>query len=452
MLGVEGADRFRLNQRSAWHAGLWVTASQPAISGSHASSQQFVLWGLAVLRDALPEGLPPGGSNLRFDIAASGVPYAHIGGSSVAVAENDPGLFQWLVARLQTRGTVLHAQPRGDDASSEVLAAALVTAYDFAAGDVELVTCAIEPRPVLRLTFLRDTAGGAPPLRQAYVWNDGEELDDSLVRALRLDDLAPLAEPPAALDAQRVRRWIDTSLVRERRTYEPHELGEFVVATLIWCRYATGKIAFHAGEAAAEVAFSGWARPWADGDELPPPYVCPLTGVASRQLGVTTDGRIAPREMLGECQESHRIVLLSELDRCSESRQQVLRELLAPCMATGKLVQKRLLQTCSQCNQPTAASAMHGGRCSACRKLNPVHSDDPRMARVLGEYPKLDRWRRWWLSETESTYLLVTRSLVRQVLLVVHKESLSILYAAVAGRIWSPWQEMTQLQRDDLLG
>ena len=231
--------------------------------------------------------------------------------------------------------------------------------------------CAIEPRPILRLTFLRDAAGGAAPLRHAYVWNDGQELDDSLVRSLRLDDLAPLAEPPTALDSQRVRRWIDTSLVRERRAYEPHELGEFVVATLVWCRHAVGKIAFHAGEEIAEVAFSGWARPWAAGDELPPPYVCPLTGVASRQLGLTSDGRIAPREAIGQCDATQRRVLLAELDRCSESRKRVLRELLAPCMATGKLVQKSLLQTCSQCNQPIAPSAMHGGRCSACRNLRP---------------------------------------------------------------------------------
>ena len=81
-----------------------------------------------------------------------------------------------------------------------------------------------------------------------------------------------------------------------------------------------------------------------------------------------------------------------------------------------------------------------------------VRSDDPRMARVLGEYPKLDRWSRWQLAEAESTYVLSTHSWVRQILLVVHKETLAVLYAAVAGRIYSPWQEMSQLQRDDLLG
>jgi hypothetical protein len=388
-------------------------------------------------------------ATLRFDIAA-GVPYAHLSGSRVAVAPGDPGLLHWVVGQLQSQGAVLHAELRDDDVSSEVLAAAVISAYEMSDGDVELASCEFESRPILRLTFLRD--GSASPLRHAYLWHDGEELDDSLVRGLHLDDLVPLADPPAQLEAQRVRRWIDTSLLRERRILDADELGELVVATLIWCRYVSGKIAIHAGESAVEIAFSGWARLLAVGDELPPPYVCPLTGASSRQLGATSDGRIAPREMIGQCEETHRRVLLGELGRCGETHKLVVRESLAPCMATGQITLKSLLQSCSQCNQPVAPRAMQSGRCSACRSLAPVRSDDPRMARVLDEYPKLDRWSRWRLAETESTYVLTTHNWVRQVLLVVHKETLSVLYAAVAGRIYSPWQEMSQLQRDDLLG
>ena len=43
---------------------------------------------------------------------------------------------------------------------------------------------------------------------------------------------------------------------------------------------------------------------------------------------------------------------------------------------------------------------LEGDRCPACRHLVPTTKDDPRMARILDAFPKLDRWRNWKVAET----------------------------------------------------
>jgi hypothetical protein len=400
-----------------------------------------MLWGVATLRHAP-----------RFDAPAPGPPAGHAWDKPRWPSPMDAGSFRQIVGELQARGAWHHAVPRRDAACAASIADVILRAYDFADGKVKLEPLALEDRPVLRLTFVSGEAESDADLRHSFHWHDGEELDDALVSQLGLDDLAPWAGEPPRDEPQRVRRWIDACLVRQRRQYDSGQCSELVAATIVWCKHVAGKIVFAAGDAEASVALAGWAQRLASGDEQPPPYHCPLSNVETYELGLTSDGRIVPRALSAKCGETGRVTLASELELCSATGQLALRELLDTCAVTGGRVLRRVLVPCSLCRQSVAPSAMTGDRCRTCRSLARVRSDDPRMARVLGEYPKLDRWRRWSLAEAHSTYVLSARSSVRQVLLVLHKDTLTTLYAAVAGRIWSPWQEMTQLQRDDLLG
>jgi hypothetical protein len=81
-----------------------------------------------------------------------------------------------------------------------------------------------------------------------------------------------------------------------------------------------------------------------------------------------------------------------------------------------------------------------------------VTPDDPRLARILGEYPKLDRWPHWQLAETASVYVLTARSLLRRLLLVLDKESLQATRVAEGFRLARQWPEIPPAQWDEFLG
>ena len=74
------------------------------------------------------------------------------------------------------------------------------------------------------------------------------------------------------------------------------------------------------------------------------------------------------------------------------------------------------------------------------------------MARLLGEYPGLDHWRKWKLFESSRVYILQTAGLARSLLLVFDKESLEPCRVAMAGRFSSTWADVSDLQRDEILG
>ncbi len=74
------------------------------------------------------------------------------------------------------------------------------------------------------------------------------------------------------------------------------------------------------------------------------------------------------------------------------------------------------------------------------------------MARILGELPGLDRWRRWRISETSTVYVLTASALVKRLLVVVEKETLKPLHLASGFRLTNNWNELPKLQREELLG
>jgi hypothetical protein len=84
--------------------------------------------------------------------------------------------------------------------------------------------------------------------------------------------------------------------------------------------------------------------------------------------------------------------------------------------------------------------------------MSPTTKTDPRMARILDAYPKLDRWRSWKIAETRSVEVLLGISALRRLLVVLDKQTLDILHVASGSRLSSRWATATDVQRADWVG
>jgi hypothetical protein len=73
------------------------------------------------------------------------------------------------------------------------------------------------------------------------------------------------------------------------------------------------------------------------------------------------------------------------------------------------------------------------------------------MARILGEYPQLDAWRRWFMSETAEVYVLNASGLAKRLLLVLNKDSLEVLRLAKRGAFSANWIDLDDNERAALL-
>ncbi|MCA9207816.1 MAG: hypothetical protein KDA55_05645, partial [Planctomycetales bacterium] len=123
---------------------------------------------------------------------------------------------------------------------------------------------------------------------------------------------------------------------------------------------------------------------------------------------------------------------------------------------TCPVTERRMLETamaeCGMCKQRVSESAIKHDRCVACRGLTPIRKEQARLARVLGEYPKLDRWRSWKLAETATVYILEADSLWRRLLLIVNKETLDIQHVATASRFGKTWLPLDPAEYPDQIG
>ncbi len=398
-----------------------------------------------------------GDATLRFRAYANGHEQggAAADENEVLSAEHSSKLFRWTMKHLQAAGLAVDAAPSKQPASVHELTPRLFAEFDFPDGHIHLAGCTLEDRPIVRLTTLVGNNGNQDALQHSYFWPSGEPVEEDLIDALHLQEVVPDAAPAGGPAPDTVRHWIATA---KKNIDRPG--AELIAVTIVWCKYAAGKIALrvehHAGDEESgedtAIAFEGWATLLADGTIKPPPFHCPYSGLDTYHLAATDDGRIAAAEAVGKCGETGRRMLRSELGKCAVTGQTVCSALLETCRASGERAFAQKMVECAQCDQRVSPGALKGGRCSACRSLAPIRKDDPRMARLLDFYPHLDRWSRWKLAETQAGYVLVATSWLRQLLLVVDKQSLEVAHAATAGRFFSSWQELPSGEREELLG
>ncbi|MCA9186718.1 MAG: hypothetical protein R3E01_07860 [Pirellulaceae bacterium] len=91
-------------------------------------------------------------------------------------------------------------------------------------------------------------------------------------------------------------------------------------------------------------------------------------------------------------------------------------------------------ERCVSCQQSIRAKLLKRHRCTACRRLQAVSKSDAHMARILGEFPRLDHWPRWFMAETDELYIFRAQSFLRALILVVDKVELAVLHLATGSR------------------
>lgn len=437
---------------------------QPLPLDAASQTQSFWLWVLETLQlsvrpcgDGQFEFSVPVGQRAAFDgrelirFAWGAMPKANRMAVEVLAAGSPLG--DRLLKSLKASGPLVHAAPRHQPVSVHELAPHLFAPYRVTGGTVRLSGCSLEDHPLLRYTYVvRGQEGDtAARLIHTYVSPQREPLDPALLTSLRLDDLAPCAARPPRVSVEELGAWLSYG---EQQMSLPAggDRADFLVATVIWCKRAHGKLLFELGDSFAEKPFDLWARQLVDGIAQPPPFRCSATGRQSYHVLATDDGRVTVAESIARCECSGRRVLDSELETCAVTGRRALGEFLRTCEVSGERVLAEQLVTCVQCGQEVSPHALSGGRCRACRSLQPVKPDDPRLARILGEYPKLDRWKRWRLAETTGVYVLTASSLLRRLLLVLDKESLEAAHVAEGFRLGRDWPEIPPSQWDEFLG
>ncbi|MCS7305722.1 MAG: hypothetical protein NZ602_11535 [Thermoguttaceae bacterium] len=323
---------------------------------------------------------------------------------------------------------VVHYQREQPGSVSEV-AARLFPAYQVEGGRVYLAGCRWVDRPFF--CFRKQQNG---QVEEIWINDHSEPVSPEQLQQLALREARPIPRPPqyalSPMDQA-------VSLLQEQAkaffSHNGHET-HLEIAT-VWCRFIEGKLRFSIGSATADLSFSGWMQTL-----QAPPYICPYTGRPTYHLAATDDGRILDASAVGRCEVSGRRVPVDDLVRCSWTGKRVAKELIDFCSLSGQAVLRTELCSCSICHQKVSPAALQHGICSACRGLQTVSKADPRMARLLAEYPTLDRWHHWQLAETQSVYVLRASGLWKKLLLVVDKETLELRHLATGNRLQTRWR------------
>jgi hypothetical protein len=426
------------------------------------TTRQFALWameslGLDVTRQGDLYTLTASDDRApRFEGRAS-LDFSFVDPSAAADAEHRNGrierlalgapLFDWLLEQLERRGGPVDARPRHQPESVHEITSGLFAAYSVDGGGVHLAGCSLDERPFARLTYAA-TGDARDPSAVAHVLVDsaGQLVSDSLADALGLVDLAPWEQRPPRRDALAIAALVDAGrrLATQRLGVAPSESP--LAVALAWCTFVEGRLRFEIGGATADLPFSGWARTL-----QAPPFVCPATGATGLHVAATDDGKVTLAEQIATCEISGRRMLVSELAACAATGKRVAPEFTIRCPILEQPVLADHTLTCAWCQQSVSETATTGGVCRACREMKSVGKDDPRLARILGEHPGLDAWRSWKLSETAETYIARGSGLFRQVLVVVDKASLDVLWVAQRSRLAGAWTPPPEAIRDEML-
>ena len=350
-----------------------------------------------------------------------------------------------LVASLCQQDQAISTHPAKQPESVHELTNRLFTAYTVDGGNVHLGGCAFENRPFLRLSYFRSADDEPNCFAHAYFDSEGVPVEQAQVVELGLDQLEVCHDELPKLSEADLHM-----LVKRARAACQEELPEdqpLVARTLVWCKYAIGKLMFTIGDAERELNFSGWARTL-----LPPPVRIENENIQSYHLAATDDGKIVPIEEIEVCSESGRRTVRSQMVQCSVSGKWMLSEFAQTCPVSGKPVAPKHLVECSTCHQQVSTKAMSGSTCRACRAMKSVSRDDPRMARLLGEHPGLDRCRSWKLSESASVYITTASlGLLKLILLVVDKETLEPRRIATGNRFLGGWTDLEPALAEEVL-
>lgn len=359
------------------------------------------------------------------------------------------GLGDWLLTRLRAQGQAAHVRPRNQPTAVQDISSRLFAAYRVEGGRVHLGGCQLVDFPFLRLSFAAQDHG-SPCVRHLFVAHDGTSVSDNQVEELGLLDVEPITKSPPRIEETSLNALIASGrriAAKNSTSRDPSaSIIEPLSITLIWVKHASGQLHFTVGDTTVALPFSGWAKLIEA-----QPFVAPQSGTSSYHLAATDDGRIDAFEEITTCELSGRRVLRQELVTCSVTGKRILAEFTEPCPVSGEPTHTDEFSNCSICQQRVSKSVLENKTCAACRQMVKIKKDDPRLIWILGEHTGLERWKRWQLSETQSVYIAQAESLMKRLLVVVDKETLSVNYLATASRLTSRWTPVEGVAQSELL-
>lgn len=311
----------------------------------------------------------------------------------------------------------------------------LFPAYRVEGGRVYLAGCRWEDRPFV---CFRQCRNGET--EEIWIDDHGQPVSSEQLQQLRLQDAQPITGPPLYGLGVFQRVLLQVQERAEALFGQDGQAAQVEIAA-VWCRFVEGKLRFSIDSASADLAFSGWLPTVA-----PPPFICPHTGRATFHLAATHDGRILDASAIAQCEVSGRRLPADELVQCSWTAKRAAKDLIDFCSLSRQPVLRSELRSCAICQEKVSPAVLQEGVCSACRSLQPISKADPRMARLLAEYPTLDRWHRWQLAETKSVYILAASGLWKKLLLVVDKEALELRHVATRNRLQTHWRPVEPMQ------
>ena len=325
-----------------------------------------------------------------------------------------------------------HVAPADQPDSVHQIAERLFPAYTVDGGSVRLAGCTLEDRLFLRFQF-----GHGAESTEIFVDADRQQVDRETAAAMGMLQTRELDKPPRPFAGKiEPLTQFGERLVAEKLA--PATPPELVSTTAIWCKFAAGKLRFSIGEGSVDLAFSGWSRTL-----QPPPFICPHTGMATFHLATTDDGRIATADQIEPCAETGRRMLKEELVASSLSGRRALAEWIETCPVTLEPVLRSELVPCGMCGQPVSPLSIERNECAACRQLEPIDADDPRLTRLLKKHPELGRWRHWQISETSTVQIFLATGWVQRLVLAVGKDSLDIRHTATSNRLRTGWRALS---------
>lgn len=356
---------------------------------------------------------------------------------------------QWLLSRLHEVGPAIPVRPVDQPTAVKDITERLFAAYTVDDGRVHLGGCQLTDYPFLRLSFAA-TENGKQQLRHIFVAHDGSSVSDQLANDLGLLNIEPVLQRPPRIDEPALQSLITAGrrvAAQSTAARDPNATTvEPTLMALVWVKHASGQLSFTIGETTVSQAFSGWAKLL-----TAKPYTSPVSGASSFHLAATDDGRIDTIDQIAVCAVSGRRVLRQELVTCSVTGKQVLEEFTETCPVSGKPCLTDEFVTCPNCQQQVSKLALQSNICTACRSLQKIKKDDPRLVWILGEHAGLDRWKSWQLAETKTVYIAQATSWTKRLLAVVDKETLAVHHLATASRLSSLWSPVADTLRDELL-
>lgn len=196
------------------------------------------------------------------------------------------------------------------------------------------------------------------------------------------------------------------------------------------------------------VDVEGWASEIARGAVQLPPFDIG-SGQPSYRAALDDDGDIGPDAAIAICAESKRHLLCSKMQRCGASEVWVLAKHVHKCPVTGVAARANELIECNMCGQRVAPQAISSARCEVCRSLRAAPKEDAQVARIIGEFPRLDEYSGWRIGESRDCLVMTAGRWLWRLLVVFKKEPLELVHAATGLRWIRGWSEASdELKRE----